>query len=175
MIVNTIKERTFAVKNKDLGVLENRYKNLNINSIINLNKYNEDSLNKLLYEVCENIIFNKNGDKNKTKIHNVIFNSIKYKNIGGVKFEVKGRLTRRYRADRSVFKKRLIGGLKNIESSFKRLPSMIMRGYEKSNVEYSILTSKRRIGSFAVKGWISGRSFSTAGYSSSNFTTHLHP
>ncbi len=36
-----------------------------------------------------------------------------------------------------------------------------MRGYLKSNVEYSISTSKRKIGAFAVKGWISGRSYST--------------
>ena len=29
------------------------------------------------------------------------------------------------------------------------------------NVESTILTSKRRIGAFAVKGWMSGRSYST--------------
>ena len=32
---------------------------------------------------------------------------------------------------------------------------------KQSNVEYTIFTSKRRIGSFAVKGWISGRNYST--------------
>jgi hypothetical protein len=32
-----------------------------------------------------------------------------------------------------------------------------MRGYINSNVEYSMLASKRRIGAFAVKGWISGK------------------
>jgi hypothetical protein len=32
-----------------------------------------------------------------------------------------------------------------------------MRGYAKPNLDYSIFTSKRRIGAFAVKGWISGK------------------
>jgi hypothetical protein len=38
---------------------------------------------------------------------------------------------------------------------------VILRGCVKSNVEYTLFTSKRRIGSFAVKGWISGRNYST--------------
>jgi len=70
-------------------------------------------------------------------------------------------LTRRYRADRALSIRRIFGGLNNIESSFKRKSAVLLRGYEKSNVDYSILTSKRRIGAFAVKGWISGRSYST--------------
>lgn len=32
-----------------------------------------------------------------------------------------------------------------------------MRGYAKSNVDYSLFTSKRRIGAFAVKGWVSDK------------------
>ncbi len=36
-----------------------------------------------------------------------------------------------------------------------------MRGYVKPNVQYSIFTSKRRIGAFAVKGWVSGKYYST--------------
>jgi hypothetical protein len=35
---------------------------------------------------------------------NYVFNSLKYKNIGGVRLEAKGRLTRRFTASRSVFK-----------------------------------------------------------------------
>jgi hypothetical protein len=34
----------------------------------------------------------------------IIFNSIKYKNMAGIRLEIKGRLTRRYRADRALFK-----------------------------------------------------------------------
>jgi hypothetical protein len=33
---------------------------------------------------------------------NNIFNSIHYKNIAGIRLEVKGRLTKRYRADRAI-------------------------------------------------------------------------
>jgi hypothetical protein len=33
----------------------------------------------------------------------------------------------------------------------------VFRGYADANVDYSIQTSKVRIGSFAVKGWISGK------------------
>jgi hypothetical protein len=77
--------------------------------------------------------------------------------MGGVRLEVKGRLTKRYRADRALYKVRWKGGLKNIDSSYRGLSSVNMRGYVKSNVEYSIFTSKRHIGAFAVKGWVSGK------------------
>jgi hypothetical protein len=77
--------------------------------------------------------------------------------MGGIRLEAKGRLTKRYRADRALFKINWKGGLKNIDSSYKRLPSVNLRGYLEPNLEYSIFTSKRHIGAFAVKGWISGR------------------
>ena len=56
----------------------------------------------------------------------------------GIRLEVKGRLTKRYRADRSIFKVKWKGGLKNIDSSFKGLSSVIFRGNSKSNVYYSL-------------------------------------
>lgn len=40
------------------------------------------------------------------KLYNIVFNSIKYKNMAGIRMVVKGRLTPRYRADRSVYKLR---------------------------------------------------------------------
>jgi hypothetical protein len=57
--------------------------------------------------------------------------------MSGIKVEVKGRLTKRYRADRSVYSLRRKGGLKNIDSSFKGLSSVLFRGNTKSNVSYS--------------------------------------
>lgn len=90
-------------------------------------------------------------------LYNLIFNSIKYKNMGGIRMEVKGRLTPRYRADRSVFKLKWKGGLKNIDSSYKGLPVRKNRGHINPNVGYSIFTSKRRVGAFAVKGWMAGK------------------
>jgi hypothetical protein len=74
-----------------------------------------------------------------------------------VRLEVRGRLTKRYRADRALFKVKWKGGLRNIDSSYKGLSSVTMRGHVKPNVDYSIFTAKRRIGAFAVKGWLSGK------------------
>jgi hypothetical protein len=109
-----------------------------------------DSLNKLLKKAYLGIDFNNKEDY--SKIEDIIFNKIKYKNMGGIKSEISGRLTRRYRADRAIFDRKRRGGLNNIDASFKRLSSVILRGCVKSNVEYTLFTSKRRIGSFAVKG-----------------------
>ncbi len=159
--VNTIKERGRLINNVNYNLLENRFINLNINSILN-----KGNLDEKLRELYYNIFFKKeyiyydNTSKQYISVDyikyilkkNTIFNNIKHKNIGGIRLEAKGRLTRRYRADRAVFKVRLKGGLKSIDSSFKGLSVINFRGYAKSNVEYSIRTSKRRIGSFAVKG-----------------------
>ena len=95
--------------------------------------------------------------KDYSKIYEIIFNSINYKNLSGMRLEVKGRLTKRYRADRSIYSLRWKGGLKNIDSSFQKISTVLLRGNVKSNTIYSISTSKRRIGAFAVKGWIAGK------------------
>nr|YP_009449459.1 ribosomal protein S3 [Hirsutella vermicola]AQT19609.1 ribosomal protein S3 [Hirsutella vermicola] len=104
----------------------------------------------------------KNLDKllgncfNTKQVHNIIYNSIGYKKMRGIRIEIKGRLTKRYRADRSIYSLKWKGGLKNVDSSFKGLSSVLFRGNSNSNVSYSVYNSKRRIGAFAVKGWISG-------------------
>jgi hypothetical protein len=50
-----------------------------------------------------------------------------------------------------------------------------MRGYAKPNVEYSIFTSKRRIGAFAVKGWVAGKSYSTLARKDINSVPTIQP
>ena len=45
---------------------------------------------------------------------NFVLNSLKHKNMAGVRLEAKGRLTRRFTASRSVFKIKWKGSLKNI-------------------------------------------------------------
>jgi hypothetical protein len=77
--------------------------------------------------------------------------------MNGIRLEVKGRLTKRYRADRATYRADWKGGLKNTDSSFKNLSVINYLGYKNSNVEYSLYTSKRRIGAYAVKGWIAGK------------------
>nr|YP_009466104.1 hypothetical protein [Trichoderma asperellum]AKK32420.1 hypothetical protein [Trichoderma asperellum] len=149
--INTIKERTLVKGQKNIDLYLDKYKDLNI--ISNLNNIN---LDKLLNNINNTTNTDKNDTENK-KIHNLIYNSIGYKNMGGIRLEVKGRLTKRYRADRSIYSLKWKGGLKNVDSSFKRLSSVLFRGNSKSNMTYTLSNSKRRIGAFAVKGWISGK------------------
>jgi hypothetical protein len=77
--------------------------------------------------------------------------------MAGVRLEAKGRLTRRFTASRSIFKIKWKGSLKNIDSSYKGLSSVILKGHVKSNVQYSLVKSKTRNGAFGLKGWISGK------------------
>jgi hypothetical protein len=72
--------------------------------------------------------------------------------LRGIRVEAKGRLTRRFTASRSVSKMRCKGGLKNVDSSFRGLSTIMLRGHAKSNVQYSLLNSKNRNGAFGVKG-----------------------
>lgn len=186
--VNKVIEKSIAIKSVNMDLIDNKYKNLNLNSIITASGV-DGADNYKLDNVFNNLYINlmrvrntsillplakKNSLKNMDapgwkksvkigygnvsgKLSEIIFNEIKYKNMGGIRLEIKGRLTKRYRADRALFKVKWKGGLKNIDSSYKGLSSVNLRGFIKPNVEYSIFTSKRRIGAFAVKGWISGK------------------
>lgn len=86
---------------------------------------------------------------------NSIINTIKQQVVSGVRFEASGRLTRRLTAMRAVFKYRYAGSLKNIRSSFNNKPSTMLRGYVKSNIQYTLINSKTRNGTFGLKGWVS--------------------
>jgi hypothetical protein len=130
---------------------------LSLNNIQNVNallqiffkKYqNVDEFDTLLQEIYP--LFSK-----KEEIQKNIFNCIKYKSISGIRLEVTGRLTRRLTAARSVFKFKYKGSLKNIDSSYKGLSSVVLRGHVKSNIQYANINSKTRNGSFGVKGWVS--------------------
>jgi hypothetical protein len=143
-VINTIMERTFYKK----GNSQFLSKNLKIISHLSDN----NSLDMLLNTRQD---FNLDS-KNNTR-HSLVYNSIGYKNLGGIRLEIKGRLTKRYRADRSIYFVKWKGGLKNIDSSFQRLSSVLFRGNTNSNTSYSFQKGKRRIGAFAVKGWIGGK------------------
>jgi hypothetical protein len=97
--VNTIQERSRVQKWDKIDLFRNKYRDLKIIS-------HSNNLSKLLYSVYKvkskkdnksNIYFNYSK-----KIHNTIFNSIEYKKLNGIRLEVSGRLTRRYRADRAI-------------------------------------------------------------------------
>ena len=94
--------------------------------------------------------------KNEKLLRFFVFDNLKYKYITGYRLETKGRLTRRYTASRSRYIFKYKGNLVNIDSSYKGLSSILLKGNSKSNIEYTKLKSKTRIGSFGIKGWISG-------------------
>jgi hypothetical protein len=115
--VNTIIERGRLKKEVDFELIDNKYRNLNINYIINNMDNYKDNLNKLLYNIyykpalqqlCKtNILEKKSRCLNEAyylKLRNIMFENIKYKIMSGVRLIVKGRLTKRYRADRAVYK-----------------------------------------------------------------------
>jgi hypothetical protein len=95
--------------------------------------------------------------KHSISLQNYLLKHLKHMKLRGVTVEAKGRLTRRLTASRSVFKMKLKGGLKNVESSFKGLSTIMLRGIFKSNVQYSVLNSNNRNGAFGVKGWVSNK------------------
>jgi len=115
----------------------------------------KDILHELLYK-----IFPRYMDKiespvysqRKNSLQENILNSTKHKNIYGVRLEAQGRLSRRLTASRSVFKLKYKGSLKNIDSSYKNLSSVMLRGNTKSNIQLTKISSKTRNGSFGLKG-----------------------
>jgi Mitochondrial ribosomal protein (VAR1) len=80
-----------------------------------------------------------------------VLKKVRNKHLIGVKLEGKGRLTRRLTASRSVHKSRSRGGLNNIYSSFQMLSTVMLKGFESSNVQYTNVNSKSRNGSFGLK------------------------
>ena len=119
-----------------------------LDNLFNVN--NLDTTNNLLNNLMEQ---NKTSSEYLKKI---VLNDIKYKRVSGVRIEAAGRLTRRYTASRSQHKVRYSGNLVNAYSSIKGYPSSVIRGNYKPNLQYTKLNSKSRIGSFGVKGWVSG-------------------
>ncbi len=107
--------------------------------------------------IKDSMMLNKIITRNYSRhnIEQIVLNSIKNKIVNGVRLEASGRLTKRITAARSVFKLKYVGTLKNMDSSYKGLSSVILRGNTKSNIQYTKLNSKTRIGSFGLKGWIS--------------------
>lgn len=109
-----------------------------------------DLLDKLLYN---NLLGSTYSGKN---IELQVLKALKYKKIAGIRLEAKGRLTKRFTASRSLFKVKWKGSIRNIDSSYKGLSSVILRGNLRSNLQYSLVNSKTRNGAFGLKGWMSG-------------------
>ena len=100
-------------------------------------------------------VLNKLNNVDRKYLEEVVLRDIKYKHVTGFRLETSGRLTRRYTASKSISKLRYKGNLLNINSSYRGLSSVLLKGNLKSNLQYTKLKSKTRIGSFGIKGWIS--------------------
>lgn len=165
--INKIREK-YGKSNKGILWL-NSVKNLRVDSptyVKNLNHEGKDFLSQFIFDLLssksplklQDFVDKEILEQDKSSnIENIVFSSLKHKIMSGVRLEVKGRLTRRFTASRAVFKIRWKGGLKNIDSSYKGLSSVLLRGHAKSNVQYSMFNSKTRNGSFGLKGWISSK------------------
>lgn len=149
-------------KNKILKILKISLKNIkipNINKELLIDHTNglKKKQNIYINEIKANDINNDYADiviKNSYKLleKKIFFDSIKNKNIIGIRIETSGRLTKRMTAARSLFKVKYKGTLKNIDSSYKGISSLMLRGNQKSNLQYTKLNSKLRVGSFGIKG-----------------------
>ena len=158
-VVKKLKNRKntlLNVINKSLGLIKptsyNKYKIFNYdlenkkNSYyINLNKhkFNEFLNETFSYSNSVNIV-NKLDE-------NIIYN-LKNKFVKGAKLQAKGRLTTRLIASRSVNKFKYKGNIKNIDSSYKGMSTVLLKGYTRSNIQYTLVNSVRRNGSFGLKG-----------------------
>lgn len=92
----------------------------------------------------------------KETLKKVVLEQVKYKYVSGVRLVASGRLTRRYTASRSLSRLVCKGSLANVDSSYIGLSTVILKGNLRSNLQYSKLSSKTRIGSFGIKGSVSG-------------------
>jgi hypothetical protein len=143
--------------------IDNKIRNSLINSMFTKEDV-KDPLNNLLlkfFPSAENLqksVVKKGSVKNYSiSLIDYVLMYLKHIKVRGIRVEAKGRLTRRFTASRSVFKMKWKGGLKNVDSSFKGLSTIMLRGYVKSNAQYSFLSSKNRNGAFGVKGWVSNK------------------
>lgn len=111
--------------------------------------YKYDPLDKSLISLGPNTAFSI-PPKTPPSLNDVV-GLVKRKFTSGIRIELAGRLTRRNTAARSMFKLKQKGSIRNTDSSYKRLSAVLLRGYAKSNLQYSQVKSKVRIGSYGLK------------------------
>ena len=141
-------------KNKKISL--SYLKLLNVNKGLNIHKIykNLPSLNRIF-----TTLFVKNNKSIFKQVHKNL-GVLKHKRLTGMWLEAKGRLTKRFTASRALHKIRHKGSLQNYEHYLKDLTktkpsSFMLRGLKRPNIQYSYIASKKRIGAFGVKGWIS--------------------
>jgi hypothetical protein len=145
-------------RNKVLNKYRKLLKNIKLpiyNKFILLYKRNKDSLKN--FSLLNNLtsVSVKQLKKNlnlKNKLINQIIVLTKYKALVGIRLKIGGRLTRRNVSAKSIIKVGNKGTLKNIDSSFKQLSVVTLRGYANPNIDYFNFKSKSSNGAYNVKG-----------------------
>ena len=125
--------------------------------------FNTNSLDNIF--IKKNLNFSFNDDcllLNKNLIckpisykSRLVFYYLNNKIVSGMKLQGTGRLTKRLTASRSISKSISKGSLKNKVSSYNGLSTVVLRGYVKSNLQYTNINSCNRIGAYGIKSWIS--------------------
>lgn len=159
------------VNNWDALTNRNTYLETSSSTVKNM----RDRLTNVLQDMFSNYFYKNsnaliNSDDNSSSYKDIL-TSVKYKWITGVRLEAKGRLTKRFTAARSSFKMRYKGNLKNLDFLTRSVDSLyrdeklgknlnttsnlyMIRNTTKPNIQYTVSSSKRRIGSFGIKGWV---------------------
>lgn len=140
-------------------------KSLSISNLSLTDNNISDKLDNVIEKLYpDHLVNNKPGTNTHTKDNLnktiMILNTIKFKWVSGVRLQGAGRLTRRYTASRSAFKFKYRGNLKNKQlyikdNKLRAMSTIMLRKSEKSNSQYTFMKSKRRIGSFGIKSWVS--------------------
>lgn len=123
--INKIKEKNRKRNNEELHI--NQIRNDIISSMFKDDEV-KDPLGDLLFEFFPRegvglytTLIKQFSSKtySLTTIEEYVLCNLSQNRLRGIRIEAKGRLTRRFTASRSIYKMKYIGGLKNVDSSFR--------------------------------------------------------
>lgn len=141
-------------KGNPLNTLRSALKRAKIPRVLNTNLIKEGWTPKDISHVSLENYKNKEAAPLVNELKEILV-STRYKSLAGIKIEIAGRLNRRAIAARSVVKTGQIGSLKNFESSYKGLSAVVLKGYQRPNLEKASFNYKTRNGAFNVNVWTS--------------------
>ena len=153
------KKRVLRVLKRALGAIKKPYFKIHFyNRKKTLEQANTNllfmdrNLNMSAYSLSKNILLNKHLYKKPSNYKpRLLLYHLKHKVVTGVRLQGSGRLTRRLTASRSISKFKYMGSLQNLESSRQGISTNMLRGYMKSNLQYTNMNSYNRNGAFGVK------------------------
>jgi hypothetical protein len=119
---------------------------------LNINNIDTSLINKETNKFLSNLPFNKNIIKKPLSFNlRIVLYYLSNKIIKGIRLQGDGRLTKRLTASRSIIKNSYKGSLKNDKSSIKGLSTILLKGYVKSNLQYTNINSYNLIGAYGIK------------------------